>query len=47
MLKRFRFVLSLLLIFSFSTTLFAAESKDAYFPHVQGKLLGLRRSGWQ
>ena len=36
MLKRLRFVLSLLLIFGFSATLFAAESKDAYFPHVQG-----------
>ena len=36
MLKRLRFVLSLLLIFGFSTTLFAAESKDAYFPHVPG-----------
>ena len=34
MLKRFRFVLSLLLIFGFSTTLFAAESKEAYFPHM-------------
>ena len=36
MLKRFRFVLSLLLIFGFSTTPFAAESKDTYFPHVPG-----------
>ena len=36
MLKRLRFVLSLLLIFGFSATLFAAESKDAYFPHVPG-----------
>ena len=36
MLKRFRFVLSLLLIFGFSTTPFAAERKDAYFPHVPG-----------
>ena len=36
MLKRFRVVLSLLLIFGFSATLFAAESKDVYFPHVPG-----------
>ncbi len=36
MLNKFRVVLSLLLIFGFSTTLFAAESKDTYFPHVPG-----------
>lgn len=36
MLNKFRVVLSLLFIFGFSTTLFAAESKDAYFPHVLG-----------
>ena len=36
MLKRFRFVLSLLLIFGFSTTLFVAESKDTFFSHAQG-----------
>ena len=36
MLKRLRFVLSLLLIFGFSTTLFVAESKDTFFSHVQG-----------
>ena len=36
MLNKFRVVLSLLLIFGFSVTLLAKESKDAYFPHVQG-----------
>ena len=36
MLKRFRVVLSLLLIFGFSTTLLAQEGKDVYFPHVPG-----------
>ena len=35
MLKRFRVVLSLLLIFGFSTTLLAQEG-DVYFPHVPG-----------
>ena len=36
MLKRFRVVLSLLLIFGFSTTLLAQKGKDIYFPHVPG-----------
>jgi len=36
MLNKFRVVLSLLLIFGFNATLFAAESKNAYFPHVPG-----------
>ena len=36
MLKRLRVVLNLLLILGFSTMLFAAESKDTYFPYVQG-----------
>ena len=36
MLNKFRVVLSLLLIFGFNATLFAAESKNAYFPRVPG-----------
>ena len=36
MLKRLRVVLNLLLILGFSTMLLAAESKDTYFPYVQG-----------
>ena len=36
MLKRFRVVLSLLLILSFSATLVGKERKDAYFAHVSG-----------
>ncbi len=36
MLNKFRVVLRLLLIFGFSTTLLAKESKDVYFPHVPG-----------
>ena len=36
MLKRFRVVLSLLLILSFSATLVGKERKDAYFAHVPG-----------
>ena len=36
MLKRFRFVLRLLLILGFSATLLAQEVKDVYFPHVPG-----------
>ena len=47
MLKRFRVVLSLLLILSFSATLVGKERKDAYFAHVPGQLLGLRGSEWK
>ena len=36
MLNKFRVVLRLLLIFGFSTTLLAKESKDVYFPHMLG-----------
>ena len=36
MLKRFRVVLSLLLIFGFSATLVGKEGTDAYFPHAIG-----------
>ena len=36
MLKRFRVVLSLLLILGFSATLVGKERKDAYFAHVPG-----------
>ena len=36
MLKRFRVVLRLLLIFGFSATLLAQEGKDTYFPYVPG-----------
>ncbi|RKU20444.1 hypothetical protein C6500_09115 [Candidatus Poribacteria bacterium] len=36
MLNKFRVVLSLLLIFGFSATLFGKERKDAYFAHVPG-----------
>ena len=36
MLKRFRVVLSLLLIFGFSVTLLAQEGKNVYFSHVTG-----------
>ena len=36
MLKRFRVVLSLLLIFGFSATLVGEEGADMYFPHTPG-----------
>ena len=36
MLNKFRTVLSLLLIFGFSATLFGKERKDTYFPHMPG-----------
>ncbi len=36
MLKRFRVVLSLLLIFGFSAALVGKEGTDAYFPHAIG-----------
>ncbi|MYA99117.1 hypothetical protein F4X90_05465, partial [Candidatus Poribacteria bacterium] len=36
MLKRFRFVLLLLLILGFNAMLLAQEGKDVYFPHVPG-----------
>ena len=36
MLKRFRVVLSLLLIFGFSATLVGEEGADMYFPHTLG-----------
>ena len=36
MLKRFRVVLRLLLIFGFSATLLAQEGKNTYFPYVPG-----------
>lgn len=36
MLNKFRIVLSLLLIFGFSATLFGKERKDTYFPHAPG-----------
>ena len=36
MLKRFRVVLRLLLIFGFSATLLAQDGKDTYFPHTPG-----------
>ena len=47
MLKGFRVVFSLLLIFGFSATLVGKEETDTYFPVRARKLLGLRGSGWK
>ena len=47
MLKRFRVVLSLLLIFGFSATLFGEGKERCLFRTRARELLGLRGSEWK